>query len=67
MHSETGLNVKNIHSGGSVSLLSVGFLYIQGHLKIPIAATKKEFVYKIKVNPIHTVLKYGDYHDFMDR
>ena len=24
------------------------------------------FVYKIKVNPIHTILKYGDYYDFMD-
>ena len=35
--------------------------------KVPIAANKKEFVYKIKVNPIHTILKYGDYHDFMDR
>ena len=36
-------------------------------LKVPIAANKKEFVYKIKVNPTHTILKYGDYHDFMDR
>ena len=36
-------------------------------VKVPIAANKKEFVYKIKVNPIHTILKYGDYHDFMDR
>ena len=36
-------------------------------LKAPIAANKKEFVYKIEVNPIHTILKYGDYHDFMDR
>ena len=36
-------------------------------IKVPIAANKKEFVYKIKVNPIHTILKYGDYHDFMDR
>ena len=35
--------------------------------KVPIAANKKEFVYKIKVNPIHTILKYSDYHDFMDR
>ena len=24
------------------------------------------FVYKIQVNPIHTILKYGDYYDFMD-
>ena len=36
-------------------------------LKVPILANKKVFVYKIKVNPIHTILKYGDYHDFMDR
>ena len=36
-------------------------------LKVPIAANKKEFVYKIQVNPIHTILKYGDYHDFKDR
>ena len=36
-------------------------------LKVPIAANKKEFVYKIKVNPIHTILKYRDYHGFMDR
>ena len=27
----------------------------------------KVFVYEIKVNPIRTILKYGDYHDFMDR
>ena len=30
-------------------------------------ANKKEFVYKIQVNPIHTILKYGYYYDFMDR
>ena len=29
--------------------------------------TVKMFVYKIHVNPIHTILKYGDYYDFMDR
>ena len=29
--------------------------------------TGKVFVYKIQVNPIHTILKYGDYYDFMDR
>ena len=23
------------------------------------------FVYKIQVNPIHTILKYGDYYNFM--
>ena len=24
------------------------------------------FVYKIQANPIHTILKYGIYYDFMD-
>ena len=28
--------------------------------------TTKVFVYKIQVNPIHTILKYGDYYAFMD-
>ena len=28
--------------------------------------TVKIFVYKIQVNTIHTILKYGDYYDFMD-
>ena len=37
------------------------------HLKVPIAVNKKEFVYKVKVSPIHTILKYGDYYEFMDR
>ena len=27
--------------------------------------TGKVFVYKIQVNPIHTILKYGYYYDFM--
>ena len=34
------------------------------HLKVPI--TRKVFVYKIQENPIHTILKYGNYYDFMD-
>ena len=29
--------------------------------------TRKMFVYKIQVNPIHTILKYDDYYEFMDR
>ena len=32
-------------------------------MKVPIAA----IVYKIQLNPIHTILKYGTYYDFMDR
>ena len=40
------------------------FQYILKSQKRP---TKTIFVYKIQVNPIHTILKYGDYYDFMDR
>ena len=29
--------------------------------------TVKMFVYKIQVNPIHTILKYGDRYDFKER
>ena len=29
--------------------------------------TRKVFVYKIQVIPNHTILKYGDCYDFMDR
>ena len=25
------------------------------------------FVYKIQLNPIHTIVKYGIYYDFMDK
>ena len=32
-------------------------------VKVPI----KIFVYKIQVYLIHTILRYGDYNDFMDR
>ena len=28
--------------------------------------TRKVFVYKIQVNPIHTILKYDAYYDSMD-
>ena len=28
--------------------------------------TGRVFVYKIQVNPVHTILKYGIYYDFMD-
>ena len=35
--------------------------------QVPIGAqVLKVFVYKIQVNPIHTILKYGHYYDFMD-
>ena len=37
------------------------------HFKVPIAAKCKCVFYKIQVNPIHAILKYGDYYDFMDR
>ena len=37
------------------------------HIKFQTAPTIKVFVYKIQVNPNNTILKYGDYYDFMDR
>ena len=37
------------------------------YLKSQKRPTIRVFVYKIQVNSIHTILKYGDYHDFMDR
>ena len=36
-------------------------------LKSQYQPTRKAFVYKIQVNPIHTNLKYGNYYDFVDR
>ena len=29
--------------------------------------SRTKFVYKIQVNPIHTILKYGVYDDFINR
>ena len=42
-------------------------LSLEETLKSQQRSTKKVFVYKIQVNPIHTILKYGDCYDFMDR
>ena len=36
---------------------------MQVHVKSQYWPTGKVFVYKIQVNPIHTILKYGDYYD----
>ena len=36
-------------------------------LKSPLRPTRKMFVYKIQVNPFHTILKYRNYYEFMDR
>ena len=36
-------------------------------IEVSKALSRMLFVYKIQVNPIHTILKYGDYYDFMDR
>ena len=36
-------------------------------IEVPMAANWEMFVYKIQVNPIHTILKYGICYDFMDR
>ena len=46
------------------------FIPVTVAIKVPVAAIKV-FVYKIQVNPIHTILKYGIYYFyyylFMDR
>ena len=36
-------------------------------LKSQLRPTGKVFVYKIQVNSIHTIVKYGIFYDFMDR
>ena len=36
-------------------------------LKTQKRPSRKMFVFKIQVDPIHTILKYGIYYDFMDR
>ena len=38
---------------------------IQSILKSQKRPSRTMFVYKIQVNPIHTILKYGDDYDFM--
>ena len=52
----------------SLYTLSQCTLYIKLHayLKSQKRPTKTMFVYKIQANPIHTILKYGNYNDFMD-
>ena len=45
-------------SSNDMSKSSV-FIFLKSQLR----STRKVFVYKIQVNPIHTILKYGDYHD----
>ena len=51
--------------GALMFLLGLTFLYTD--LKSHLRPTRKVFVYKIQVIPIHTMLKYGDYYDFIDR
>ena len=53
--------IENIAWKGDVLVESIYSL--KSHLR----PTGKVFVYKIQVNPIHTILKYGDYYDIMDR
>ena len=36
-------------------------------VKVPIAANWKGVCLQNSSNPIHTILKYGDFYDFMDR
>ena len=41
--------------------------FFKTSLKSQLRPARKMFVYKIQVNPIHTILRYGDYYDFMDK
>ena len=50
-----------------VKLVSVVISVKTAGIKVQQRPTGKMFVYKIQVNPILTILKYGDYYDFMDR
>ena len=36
-------------------------------IKVPIAPNYEGVCLQMQVNLIHTILKYGDYYDFMDR
>ena len=40
------------------------FYAVSTLFKVP---TRKVFVYKLQVNPIHAILKYSNYYDFMER
>ena len=51
----------------SKSVLKSLWLMEKFYIKVPIGANQKMFFDKIQVNPIHTILKYGIYYDFMDR
>ena len=69
-----------VHIFGIISLFAIeleepkigicgkGFnIFTLHRLKSQKRLTTKVFVYKIQVNPIHTILKYGDYYGFMGR
>ena len=60
--SKTRLQKKNI----LILIPYCPFFLEDTELKSQKRSTRKVFVYKIQVNPFHTILKYGDYHDFTD-
>ena len=43
----------------------LGFVVIAQILKSKYRPSRTMFVYEIQVNPIHTILKYGDFYDFI--
>ena len=57
-------NISGISIICSKNIRGISNRYI---LKSQQSPTRKVFVYKIQVNSIHTILKCGDYYDFMDR
>ena len=60
------LHKLNVGISVYTAILSFFFSFFQnclGDIKVPIAPNWKGVCYKIQVNPIHTILKYGDYYD----
>ena len=59
-----------VHYTGLYVNLQPVFYYLYEndlHLKSQKRPNRTMFVHKIQVNPIHTILKYGTYYNFMNR
>ena len=56
-----------LSSANAFNFDKINFLSSGNGLKSQQRPTRKVFVYKIQVNPIHAIFKYGNHYDFMDR
>ena len=64
---EVERGIRKLKSGKAPGKDGLPAEFLESTLKSQYQLTRKVFVYKIQVNPIHTILKYGEYYDFMDR